>query len=93
MPVLSRSLRRPASRLTFTGSLLLLATPTSALFLILRVATHGPWLPWLVSGVLASSSGICSADSSCPCGSVPATRAGVDLARGPGAPHRVRVRK
>ncbi|MEV7533120.1 DUF6328 family protein [Streptomyces hydrogenans] len=42
-----------ASRLTFTGILLLLATLTSALFLILRVATHDPYVPWLVSGVLA----------------------------------------
>ncbi|MCZ0982202.1 DUF6328 family protein [Streptomyces diastatochromogenes] len=42
-----------ASRLTFTGLLLLLATLMSALFLILRVATHDPYVPWLVSGVLA----------------------------------------
>ncbi|MGW0119698.1 DUF6328 family protein [Streptomyces sp. NPDC003327] len=42
-----------ASRLTFTGIVLLLATLTSALFLILRVATHDPYVPWLVSGVLA----------------------------------------
>ncbi|MFI9210060.1 DUF6328 family protein [Streptomyces sp. NPDC053253] len=42
-----------ASRLTFTGILLLLATLTAALFLILRVATHDPYAPWLVSGVLA----------------------------------------
>ncbi|MEU6880261.1 DUF6328 family protein [Streptomyces sp. NPDC046712] len=41
-----------ASRLTFTGILLLLATLTSALFLILRAATHDPYVPWLVSGVL-----------------------------------------
>ncbi|MFF9150096.1 DUF6328 family protein [Streptomyces sp. NPDC014861] len=41
-----------ASRLTFTGILLLLATLTAALFLILRVATHDPYVPWLVSGVL-----------------------------------------
>ncbi|MFF9340676.1 MULTISPECIES: DUF6328 family protein [unclassified Streptomyces] len=41
-----------ASRLTFTGIVLLLATLTSALFLILRVATHDPYVPWLVSGVL-----------------------------------------
>jgi hypothetical protein len=41
-----------ASRLTFTGLILLLATLTSALFLILRVATHDPYVPWLVSGVL-----------------------------------------
>ncbi|KAA6211870.1 hypothetical protein CP979_30255 [Streptomyces filamentosus] len=42
-----------ASRLVFTGLLLLLATLLSALFLILRVATHDPYVPWLVSGVLA----------------------------------------
>ncbi|WP_367826906.1 DUF6328 family protein [Streptomyces sp. LMG1-1-1.1] len=42
-----------ASRLTFTGILLLLATLTAALFLILRVATHDPYVPWLVSGILA----------------------------------------
>lgn len=42
-----------ASRLTFAGILLLLATLISALFLILRVATHDPYVPWLVSGVLA----------------------------------------
>ncbi|WP_329286851.1 DUF6328 family protein [Streptomyces sp. NBC_00691] len=41
-----------ASRLTFAGILLLLATLTSALFLVLRVATHDPYVPWLVSGVL-----------------------------------------
>ncbi|MET9319287.1 DUF6328 family protein [Streptomyces sp. NPDC003038] len=41
-----------ASRLTFTGLLLLLATLTSALFLILRVATHNAFAPWLVAGVL-----------------------------------------
>ncbi|MFE5798148.1 DUF6328 family protein [Streptomyces sp. NPDC056503] len=41
-----------ASRLTFTGILLLLATLTAALFLILRVATHDPYVPWLVAGVL-----------------------------------------
>ncbi|WP_251067261.1 DUF6328 family protein [Streptomyces sp. ISL-36] len=42
-----------ASRLTFTGIVLLLATLTSALFLILRVATHDTYVPWLVSAVLA----------------------------------------
>ncbi|GGY77153.1 DUF6328 family protein [Streptomyces omiyaensis] len=42
-----------ASRLTFAGILLLLATLTTALFLILRVATHDPYVPWLVAGVLA----------------------------------------
>ncbi|MFG2989257.1 DUF6328 family protein [Streptomyces sp. NPDC048257] len=42
-----------ASRLTFTGLILLLATCTSALFLVLRVATHNAIVPWLVAGVLA----------------------------------------
>lgn len=42
-----------ASRLTFTGLVLLLATCTSALFLVLRVATHDALVPWLVAGVLA----------------------------------------
>ncbi|MFF0559513.1 DUF6328 family protein [Streptomyces sp. NPDC004266] len=42
-----------ASRLTFTGLVLLLATLTSALFLVLRVVTHDSYVPWLVSGVLA----------------------------------------
>ncbi|MFE0704186.1 DUF6328 family protein [Streptomyces sp. NPDC058872] len=42
-----------ASRLTFTGLVLLLATLTSALFLVLRVVTHAPYVPWLVAGVLA----------------------------------------
>ncbi|MFJ6102011.1 DUF6328 family protein [Streptomyces sp. NPDC092359] len=42
-----------ASRLVFTGILLLLATLTSALVLILRVATAGPLVPWLVAGVPA----------------------------------------
>ncbi|MGW0363764.1 DUF6328 family protein [Streptomyces sp. NPDC002990] len=41
-----------ASRLTFTGLLLLLATLTSALFLVVRVATHNAVAPWLVAGVL-----------------------------------------
>ncbi|MFD3994429.1 DUF6328 family protein [Streptomyces sp. NPDC058548] len=41
-----------ASRLTFTGMLLLLATLTSALVLILRVATDDAIVPWLVAGVL-----------------------------------------
>ncbi|MFJ3585871.1 DUF6328 family protein [Streptomyces sp. NPDC090127] len=40
-----------ASRLTFTGLVLLLATLASALFLVLRVATHDGYVPWLVSGV------------------------------------------
>ncbi|RNL73286.1 hypothetical protein EBF04_24725 [Streptomyces sp. I6] len=42
-----------ASRLTFTGLVLLLATLTAALFLILRAATHDAFVPWVVSGVLA----------------------------------------
>ncbi|MER7823000.1 DUF6328 family protein [Streptomyces sp. NPDC054945] len=41
-----------ASRLTFTGLILLLATCTSALLLVLRVATHNALVPWLVAGVL-----------------------------------------
>ncbi|WKD36845.1 DUF6328 family protein [Streptomyces xanthophaeus] len=42
-----------ASRLTFTGLILLLATCTSALLLVLRVAAHNAVVPWLVAGVLA----------------------------------------
>ncbi|MEV6653428.1 DUF6328 family protein [Streptomyces sp. NPDC051219] len=42
-----------ASRLTFTGIILLLATLTSALFLVLRAATHNGFVPWLVSAVVA----------------------------------------
>lgn len=42
-----------ASRLTFAGIILLLATLTSALFLVLRVATHNALVPWLVGVVLA----------------------------------------
>lgn len=42
-----------ASRLTFIGIVLLLATCTSALFLVLRVATHDAVVPWIVAGVLA----------------------------------------
>ncbi|MCX4986426.1 DUF6328 family protein [Streptomyces sp. NBC_00572] len=42
-----------ASRLTFIGILLLVATLTSALVLILRVATDNAIVPWLVAGVLA----------------------------------------
>nr|WP_318211475.1 DUF6328 family protein [Streptomyces sp. SJL17-1] len=41
-----------ASRLTFIGILLLVATLTSALILILRVATDNAIVPWLVAGVL-----------------------------------------
>ncbi|MEU3253810.1 DUF6328 family protein [Streptomyces sp. NPDC006997] len=43
---------RLASRLTHVGLVLLLATMTCALLLILRVATDDPIVPWLVSGVL-----------------------------------------
>jgi hypothetical protein len=42
-----------AARVTFTGLVLLLATMTSALLLILRVATHDGFVPFLVAGVLA----------------------------------------
>ncbi|AWW41183.1 MULTISPECIES: DUF6328 family protein [Streptomyces] len=42
-----------ASRLTFVGLLLLLATMTCSLLLILRVATHNDYVPWLVGGVFA----------------------------------------
>lgn len=42
-----------ASRLTFVGLMLLLATLTGALFLILRTATHDAVVPYLVAGVLA----------------------------------------
>lgn len=42
-----------ASRLTFAGILLLLATLTAALFLVLRVATDNTFVPWLVAVVLA----------------------------------------
>ncbi|MFE2547551.1 DUF6328 family protein [Streptomyces sp. NPDC059355] len=42
-----------AARLTFTGLILLLATCTAALLLVLRVATHNARVPWLVGGVLA----------------------------------------
>ncbi len=41
-----------ASRLTFVGLVLLLATMTSSLLLILRVATHDGAVPWLVTGVV-----------------------------------------
>ncbi|MER7682742.1 DUF6328 family protein [Streptomyces sp. NPDC096934] len=44
---------RWAARLTFLGLALLIATLTSALFLILRVATHDSFVPWLVGGVVA----------------------------------------
>ncbi|WP_327238160.1 DUF6328 family protein [Streptomyces sp. NBC_01317] len=42
-----------ASRLTVTGLCLLLATLVSALLLILRVATHNHFVPWIVSGIVA----------------------------------------
>ncbi|MEV1050308.1 DUF6328 family protein [Streptomyces sp. NPDC049887] len=42
-----------ASRLTFTGIVLLLATLITALFLVLRTATHDGFVPYLVAGVLA----------------------------------------
>ncbi|MGA4863346.1 DUF6328 family protein [Streptomyces lavendulocolor] len=41
-----------ASRLTFVGLVLLLATLISALFLVLRVATHDAFVPWMVAGVV-----------------------------------------
>ncbi|MFF3562674.1 DUF6328 family protein [Streptomyces sp. NPDC002574] len=43
---------RWASRLTFAGLVLLLATMTSALLLVLRVASHDDYVPYLVAGVL-----------------------------------------
>ncbi|MFI1354711.1 DUF6328 family protein [Streptomyces sp. NPDC020898] len=43
---------RWASRLTFAGLVLLLATMTAALLLILRVATHDGYVPWLVGGIV-----------------------------------------
>ncbi|GKQ33948.1 hypothetical protein ALMP_04990 [Streptomyces sp. A012304] len=43
---------RWASRLTFVGLILLLATMTAALLLILRVATHDGYVPYLVAGVV-----------------------------------------
>ncbi|MFD5624798.1 DUF6328 family protein [Streptomyces sp. NPDC127072] len=44
---------RWAARLTFAGLVLLLATMTASLLLILRVATHDVYVPWLVAGVVA----------------------------------------
>ncbi|MGP2436174.1 DUF6328 family protein [Streptomyces sp. JW3] len=44
---------RWASRLTLLGLVLLLATTTASLLLILRVATHDGFVPWLVAGVVA----------------------------------------
>ncbi|ANH90154.1 MULTISPECIES: DUF6328 family protein [unclassified Streptomyces] len=43
---------RWASRMTFVGLLLLLATMTSSLLLVLRVATHDGFVPWLVAPVV-----------------------------------------
>ncbi|MFF8971720.1 DUF6328 family protein [Streptomyces sp. NPDC014995] len=43
---------RWASRMTFIGLVLLLATMTSALLLILRVATHDDYVPYLVAAVV-----------------------------------------
>ncbi|MFF9405153.1 DUF6328 family protein [Streptomyces anandii] len=43
---------RWASRLTFVGLVLLLATMTASLLLILRVATHDAFVPWLVALVV-----------------------------------------
>lgn len=42
-----------ASRLTLAGLVLLLGTLTSALLLVLRVATDNTVVPWLVAGVVA----------------------------------------
>ncbi|MFF4184997.1 DUF6328 family protein [Streptomyces sp. NPDC001691] len=42
-----------ASRLTVTGLVLLLATMTSALILVLRVASEGDYWGWLVGAVVA----------------------------------------
>ncbi|WP_234311926.1 DUF6328 family protein [Streptomyces griseus] len=41
-----------ASRLTFVGLVLLLGTMTAALLLVLRVATHDGFVPWLVGAVV-----------------------------------------
>ncbi|MFE2278731.1 DUF6328 family protein [Streptomyces sp. NPDC059454] len=43
---------RWASRLTMLGLLLLLATTSASLLLILRVATHDGFVPYLVAGVV-----------------------------------------
>ncbi|MFI0914589.1 DUF6328 family protein [Streptomyces abikoensis] len=42
-----------AARLTMAGVVLLLATVTSALLLILRIALHNAAVPWVVGGVVA----------------------------------------
>ncbi|WP_223125434.1 DUF6328 family protein [Streptomyces sp. TRM68367] len=44
---------RWASRLTLVGLVLLLATMTCSLLLILRVATDGGYVPWLVMAMVA----------------------------------------
>ena len=44
---------RWAARMTFVGLVLLLATMTASLLLVLRVATHDAYVPWLVSAVVA----------------------------------------
>ncbi|MEU2438807.1 DUF6328 family protein [Streptomyces rubradiris] len=44
---------RLASRMTLVGLALLLATMTSSLLLILRVATHDGYVPYLVTAVVA----------------------------------------
>lgn len=41
-----------ASRLTFIGLVLLLITMAASLLLILRVATHDSYVPWLVAAVV-----------------------------------------
>ncbi|MGW1543496.1 DUF6328 family protein [Streptomyces sp. NPDC002309] len=41
-----------ASRLTVVGLVLLLVTMVCALLLILRVATHDPYVPWIVIGIV-----------------------------------------
>ncbi len=41
-----------ASRLTLIGLVLLLFTMASSLLLILRVATHDNYVPWLVAGIV-----------------------------------------
>ncbi|MGV4983769.1 DUF6328 family protein [Streptomyces sp. NRAIS4] len=43
---------RLASRMTFAGLVLLLATMTSSVLLILRVATNGGYVPYLVAAVV-----------------------------------------
>ncbi|MDQ0989022.1 DUF6328 family protein [Streptomyces sp. V3I7] len=43
---------RWASRMTFVGLALLLATMTASLLLVLRVATHDGFVPWIVAIVV-----------------------------------------